>query len=162
MVFLYSSPIWGPFEALLRPYWSDFGHILERHDLFGHRVWLECFFLEVTNSSFFPFEQKNWRTLFRVLPEAFPRSIKSTHPTIDWHSKCQNKISRFWIIFGQSSAIWVSVECFPSSTWVRLKFAVWGFLGIVNLWAAVCPIHSEVMESCFASPCLHPGHLQDD
>ena len=93
--FLYSSPIWGPFEALLRPYWSDFGHILERHDLFGHRVWLECFFLEVTNSSFFPFEQKNWRTLFRVLPEAFPRSIKSTHPTIDWHSKCQNKISRF-------------------------------------------------------------------
>lgn len=91
-----SSPIWGPFEALLRPYWGDFGNILEKTWLFGHRVWFERFFLEAANSSFLPFEQKKWRRLVRVLPEAFSGTLKSTYPATDRHSKCKKKFSRWF------------------------------------------------------------------
>ena len=71
-------------RSFFRPYWGDFGDILEKTWFLGHRVWFECFFLEAANSSFFPFEPKKRRMLVRVLPAVFSGTLKIHLPKKKW------------------------------------------------------------------------------
>jgi hypothetical protein len=75
-------------------------------------------------------------------PRGFFRNLKIHLPSHRSALKMQKKIlDGFLIKFWQSSAIWVAVECSPSSTWVQFKAksSLRWFLVIVNLWAAVWP-----------------------
>ena len=64
-------------RSFFRPYWGDFGDILEKTWFLGHRVWFECFFFGSSEFVIFPIWAQKKANARPSAPRGFFRNLKN-------------------------------------------------------------------------------------